>query len=108
MLRFILRDAGFQVEAVGTGGAALDRLDRAPVDAVVLDLGLPDERGPAVLARLRELEANDGSTAHPAWVVITAQDRADVTARFGPLGGRFLSKPFDPWDLVHLLQASVR
>lgn len=104
MLRFSLRDAGFRVEAVATGGAALDRMERDSPDAVILDLGLPDGYGPAVLDRLRRMD-HEREAHHPAWVVITAQDPDEVAHEFGPLGKRFLPKPFNPWDLVRMLKA---
>lgn len=36
-----LTEDGYAVDAVGTGGAALRRLERQDIDAIVLDLGLP-------------------------------------------------------------------
>ncbi len=102
MLRFSLRSAGFEVAAVATGGDALKALEQKGAEAVVLDLGLPDGRGPDVLMALRD--HNRTGPGRPVWVVITAQDRDEVAKKFGPLGEHFLPKPFDPWDLVRLLQ----
>jgi two-component system KDP operon response regulator KdpE len=100
MLRISLRAAGFDVADAVTGGDALQILEREPADAVILDLGLPDGRGREVLDRLRQA---DDSGFH-AWVVISGLDREEATGRYGPLGGHFLAKPFDPWDLVRMLQ----
>lgn len=45
--------AGWEVEAVPDGEAALARLAVAPVDAVVLDIMLPGKDGLSVLSELR-------------------------------------------------------
>lgn len=49
-----LSDLGHVVEEVGDGVAALDRLSRGGVDAVLLDLRMPGMDGLAVLRALRE------------------------------------------------------
>ena len=60
----------------------------------MLDLGLPDARSPDVLAWLH---AHDEK---PPWLVVSAVDRAEAV-RVDPLiGGRFVAKPFDLWELV--------
>jgi DNA-binding response OmpR family regulator len=102
MLRFSLRSAGFRITEAPTGVEALRILDRQPPDAVVLDLSLPDGLAPAVLGRL--CGPSGGNTPYPVWVVISSLDREEATRRYGPLGSRFLPKPFDPWDLVKVLE----
>ncbi len=102
MLRFCLRAAGFDVTEVSNGVEALQVLDRGSANAVVLDLGLPDNLGGAVLERLRQGERR--ANGSPVWLVISALDCEDAAKRYGPLGGRFLAKPFDPWDLVRRLE----
>jgi len=102
MLRFSFRSAGFETIEVTTGGEALRILEQHPPDAVVLDLQLPNGQGGAVLDRLRQLDERPGSS--PVWAVISALDRQEATRRYGPLGSHFLAKPFDPWDLVAILE----
>ena len=103
MLRFALIRAGFEVTEVTRGADALDILEKNKdeVDAVVLDLGLPDGTGGAVLSWLHEHgQPNPGG---PAWMIITALDRQEAANKYGPLGNNFLAKPFDPWNLVSML-----
>jgi DNA-binding response OmpR family regulator len=102
MLRFSLRNAGFDTSEVTTGGEALRILEQQPPDAAILDLQLPNGQGRAVLDWLRQLDGPASNS--PVWVVISALDGEEATRRFGPLGGRFLPKPFDPWDLVAILR----
>jgi two-component system nitrogen regulation response regulator NtrX len=50
----VLRDEGYQVEAVESGEACLDRVTRVAFDLILLDVWLPGADGLATLARLRE------------------------------------------------------
>src|SRR5437762_1605162 len=54
----VLRDEGYTVDAVSSGEECLERLTRAPVDLIVLDVWLPGMDGLATLARLRERQAD--------------------------------------------------
>jgi DNA-binding response OmpR family regulator len=101
MLEFALREAGFQVRLVASGREALSALQGDAVDAVVLDLGLPDGQGSQVLEWLRR--RRDHGNAGPVWVVMSAMDRQEAARQFGPVGGHFLAKPFNPWELARLL-----
>ena len=105
ILRFCLREAGFDATAVSMGGEALRILQQQPQDAVLLDLQLPDGQGGAVLDWLRR--SNERTTDSPVWVVMSALDQETATQRFGPLGSRFLPKPFDPWELVAMLRTLI-
>ena len=102
VLRFCLRQAGFNASEVAAGGEALRILQQQPPDAVLLDLQLPDGQGGAVLDWLRR--SNERTTDSPVWVVMSALDQETATQRFGPLGSHFISKPFDPWELVAILR----
>ncbi len=50
----VLRDEGYQVDAVDSGEACLDRVARAPYDVIVLDIWLPGIDGLTTLSRLQE------------------------------------------------------
>ncbi len=106
ILRFCLRDAGFDASEVSRGGEALRILQQQPPDAVLLDLQLPDGQGGAVLDWLRR--SDERTTGSPVWVVMSALDQSVATERFGPLGSHFFSKPFDPWELVAILETLLQ
>ncbi len=99
MLRFSLRTAGFDTAEAACGMEALRALEDGDMDAVVLDLGLPDGLAGAVLDRLRR----PGGRGLPVWVVISALDCHEAAGRYGRLGCHFVGKPFDPWELASLL-----
>ena len=91
-LRMAFQAAGFSVELVDTGAEALRVLHSQRPDAVTVDLSLPDRRAGDVLAWLRQHST--------PWFVISALDEGDAAKQYGQFSGRFIAKPFDPWDLV--------
>ena len=98
-----LGEEGFAVEVAATGAAAIERLARDDLDVVILDLGLPDVDGTAVLARLR-----DAGSRCPV-LVLTARDA--VASRVAVLDAGaddYLVKPFAFDELVARLRALVR
>ena len=54
----VLRDEGYQVEAVSSGEACIEHVMRAPYDLILLDVWLPGADGIATLARLRERQVD--------------------------------------------------
>ena len=100
MLGIPLRSAGFQVTVAHTGLEALRLLEDQAVEAVILDLGFPDGRGEEVLDRVRSRSLAPSL----AWVVITALSMDEAADRYGNLADHLLTKPFDPWILVHRLE----
>ena len=54
LLRVCLESNGYRVEEAATGQDGIARAAQHPADVVLLDLGLPDMDGVAVLKRLRE------------------------------------------------------
>ena len=97
VLRLSLKSGGFETAAAESGGEALAVMDGSAFDAVVLDLGLPDGRGGDVLRRLQLRQSS------PVWVVMSALDEDEAIRRYGPIKGPFLPKPFDPWELMGII-----
>jgi DNA-binding response OmpR family regulator len=98
-----LTEDGYAVDTVATGAAALRRLERQDVDAVVLDLGLPDIDGIEVLVQLR------GRGINAPVLVLTARD--GVKARVDALeqgADDYLIKPFEYAELLARLRALLR
>jgi two-component system OmpR family response regulator len=98
-----LTDAGFVVDAVADGTEAAYRGATAPLDAVVLDLGLPGRDG---LSILREWRA--AGVSLPV-VVLTARGLWQERV-FGIDAGAddYLAKPFEMVELVARLRAVLR
>ena len=98
-----LRERGFAVDAVDCGERALAAAHVAPVDAVVLDLGLPDTDGMQLLAALRAAQADV-----PA-IIVTARDGVDDRL-LGLNSGAddYIVKPFNLLELEARLRAVLR
>jgi len=98
-----LKAAGFSSTAVGTAREAFDLASTGEFDLLVLDLGLPDEDGFAVLRHLR----GTGSTL-PV-IILTA--RTSVTDTVAGLEGGaddYMSKPFRFEELLARIRLRLR
>lgn len=97
-----LREANFAVVTAASGAGALRTLDDR-VDAVVLDIGLPDSDGRDVCQAMR-------STGLQAPVVfLTAHDTlADRLSGFSAGGDDYLAKPFHLAELAARIRAALR
>ncbi|MCC6996252.1 MAG: PAS domain S-box protein [Deltaproteobacteria bacterium] len=93
-----LAAAGYSVDTVTTGAAALARCQTQDYDAITLDLLLPDMNGLDLLAALRSGGRNSGA----AVVVVTVVAEAGAMAGFSVHD--VLHKPLEP----ALLLASLR
>ncbi len=84
----VLRDEGYDVEAVSSGEACLERLTRGPVDLIVLDVWLPGIDGLTTLARVRERQVD------AAVVLISGHGNIESAVRAIKLGAfDFVEKP---------------
>lgn len=98
-----LAGAGYRTDVVGDGASALNRVQRAHYDAVVLDWMLPGMDGMTVLRRLRA----DGYEI-PV-VVLTARDAVEDRVRGLDAGADdYVVKPFALDELLARLRAAVR
>lgn len=102
LVEISLRQAGFQVDGVGTGSQALQRVHGTPPDLVVLDLGLPDMDGTEVCRLLRQ-QAD-------SYVLMLTGRAAEVDLLVGLAVGAdgYLTKPFSPPELVARVTAMLR
>lgn len=95
----VLLGLGFQVETVGTGQSALDALARHSVDLVVMDVGLPDMDGDALVESVLRA-APDASilivSGRAASEIVVPHDQKNRVA--------FVSKPYSDSDLADAIQ----
>ncbi|MGH8819949.1 MAG: response regulator, partial [Rhodoferax sp.] len=98
-----LKDAGYAVDWVRDGQAAIDTIEIQNYDVVLLDLGLPKKDGLAVLRSVR-------ARNNPVPVlVITARDGVDDRIQ-GLDGGAddYVLKPFEMRELLARMRAVIR
>jgi len=99
----VLRDEGYQVEAVDSGEACLDRLSRFAYDAVVLDIWLPGLDGLTTLERLRQRSVDT-----PV-VMISGHGNIESAVRAIKMGAfDFVEKPLSLEKTVLVVGNAVR
>ena len=98
-----LGEEGFTVEDVASGAELLDRIGRVTVDALIIDIGLPDADGRDLCQALR---ARGIQT--PVLFLTAREALVDRIAGFDAGGDDYLAKPFAFVELVARLQALLR
>jgi len=91
----LLRDEGYQVDAVGTAAEVMESVRRDPPDVLVLDLRLPDGSGLDLLPRLKAL------APEMKVVVITAFGDLPTAVEAMRQGATdFLKKPYEMHEML--------
>ena len=101
-LQITLAAHGYEVVPAATGAAALAAASSSPPDVVILDLGLPDLDGVAVIEGLR------GWCTAPV-IVLSARDEERAKVHALDAGADdYVTKPFGMEELLARLRAAVR
>jgi two-component system nitrogen regulation response regulator NtrX len=99
----VLRDEGYEVDAVDSGEACLDRLGRHAYDVVVLDVWLPGIDGLATLARMRERQID------AEVVMISGHGNVESAVRAIKMGAfDFVEKPLSLDKTVLVVRNAMR
>jgi two-component system KDP operon response regulator KdpE len=101
-LRISLEGNGYRVEEAVNGHDALQRTAQLHPDAIILDLGLPDMDGNAVLQRLREW------TATPVIILSVRDADAEKIRALDAGADDYLTKPFSTGELLARLRVAER
>jgi len=105
LLKAHLTNAGYVVETATGGQEALDKVAAQLPDLVLLDIVMPDVDGFQVCEKLKS--SND--TNFVPVVVITALKESGDKIRALEVGADdFLSKPFDPYELLARVKSLLR
>ncbi len=96
-----LEEAGFTVDAAGSAAEAMNKLGLVPggVDAVIIDMRLPDRGGDALFAEIRAI--------YPSLPIVlaTGQSASDLRDRFkGATRMAFVTKPYTADNLLNALR----
>lgn len=99
---FKLTQAGYEVEAVADGVAALAAIEADPPRLAILDVMMPGLSGIDVLRKVRANEATKDLDV----ILLTARSRdSDVDAGFATGASDYVIKPFSPRELLHRVNA---
>ena len=98
----ILDDSSYVVDSLLDGREAMRRVDEIPYDIVILDIMMPKIDGMEILQYVRE--------RHPDTDVImmTGLSQVQTAVKAMKLGAfDYLSKPFDPEELQHVVERAL-
>ena len=104
-LEYLMKRAGYDVAVAADGEAALEELERARPDLVILDVMLPRLNGFEVCRRIR---------AEPRWrgvrvLMLTAKGRdTEVAKGLGVGADAYVTKPFSTRELVAQIRELLR
>lgn len=94
---------GYSVSHVADGAEVIPTLNKGKFDLLVLDIGLPNKDGLAILEELR------GTGNEIPVIVLTARDSIDATlASFQGGADDFMPKPFSFDELVARIERRIR
>lgn len=97
----VLQDAGMDVIRASDGDEAISRIQEESADLVILDVVMPRMNGFEVI---RELRSNEQTKNVP--IVMCTQKSTDIDRAWSTELGAdaYLTKPFDPQQLIYMVQ----
>lgn len=102
LLRVTLEKLGYAVHEAATGGDGLQMVLGKKPDVVLLDLGLPDKDGAAVLAELRSW------SAIPVIVISVRNSEEDIVRLLDAGADDYIIKPFNTGELIARMKVAIR
>lgn len=102
VLKPVLEAADYAVQVAVDGAGAIAALDLFGADVVLLDLGLPDEDGKTVIARLR------ARSDVPVIVVSARHQESEKIAALDEGADDYVNKPFEIGELMARVRAALR
>jgi two-component system KDP operon response regulator KdpE len=102
LLRVTLEKLGYAVHEAATGGEGLQMVLAKKPDMVLLDLGLPDRDGTAVLAELRSW-----STV-PVIILSVRNSEEDIVHLLDAGADDYVIKPFNTGELIARMKVAIR
>lgn len=102
-LKQILEQAGYHVDAVFDGQSGLDYAESGLYDVIILDVMLPRMDGFEVIRRLRR-----GGNSTPVLFLTARSQLADKVTGLDQGGDEYMTKPFQPEELLARLRAITR
>ncbi|WP_315902719.1 response regulator [Streptomyces salinarius] len=103
LIRVNLELEGFEVVTAGDGAECLEVVHQVRPDVVTLDVVMPRLDGLRTAARLRA----DPRTRDLPIAIVSASTQYEVEAGFAAGADAFLSKPFEPAELIGLVRQLV-
>jgi DNA-binding response OmpR family regulator len=104
-LTYVLEREGFDVRAARDGSSALDAAKGFLPDVILLEVEMSDSGGLETLACIREQETLKGT---PVLLMCSQSKPRDVVAGLERGADDFITKPFDPREVLARIRAQIR
>jgi class 3 adenylate cyclase/ActR/RegA family two-component response regulator len=105
LLELILSRKGYKVEAASSGQLALDAVDLAQPDLILLDIMMPDMDGYEVCSRLK---ANASTRGIPIIFLSAVVQASEKVKAFKAGGADYITKPFQTVEVVARVENQLR
>ena len=102
LLEITLNSNGYDVRQASTAREGLTMAASYPPEAVILDLGLPDESGHSVLQKLREWYTS------PVIILSVQNNEEDIIKALDNGANDYLAKPFRTGELLARIRSALR
>lgn len=105
LLLAYLEDVDCRTVAASSGPEAIDIVEKAPPDLILLDVMMPKMSGFEVCKRLK----NDAKTADIPIIMVTAlSELGDIERAINCGTDDFLSKPVNKWELITRVRTMLK
>ncbi len=104
-ISFTLKYKGYSVVTVNDGLEALEKLTEEPFDLIILDIMMPRMNG---LEVLREIKTNTPFKDIPIVMLTSEKGEADRKKAMDFGATNFLTKPFQPPELIEAVEAALK
>src|SRR6185369_7465156 len=102
LLEITLQSNAYAVSQASTAKEGVIMAANHPPDLIILDLGLPDEDGHAVLKKLREWFTN------PVIILSVQNNEEDIVKALDAGANDYLTKPFRTGELLARIRSAIR
>jgi two-component system KDP operon response regulator KdpE len=102
VLGLILREQGYQIHEANSGRTGLQEAVRVKPDLIILDLVMPDISGAEVVTSLRQWSDT------PILMLSSSESPAEKVKTLDAGADDFITKPFDPDELLARIRAMLR
>jgi DNA-binding response OmpR family regulator len=100
LMEDILKPLGYEVEAAASADAAWEKIRRARPELILLDIMMTGKNGFDFCRELKNTAFRD----IPVIIVSVKRDKADIEKGKQVGADDYVTKPFDPDDLVNKIQ----
>lgn len=105
LLELILSRKGYKVEAASSGQLALDSVDLAQPDLILLDIMMPDMDGYEICSRLK---ASDRTRGIPIIFLSAVLEASEKVKAFNAGGADYITKPFQTVEVIARVENQLR